>query len=560
MTACIVSPARAFYSKWSDPERRRPATLKKITIICPYDDTLPLQVTSYRAFMPRYGMLTVADAMRRAGYSVTAFCELSGSRIHWPTVFHSDAVCFSLMSFGSLRGYAYADRIRKRCPGIPVIFGGSHASVLPEDCLDHCDFVVKNEGEATIVDLLNTIFSERDAVSVNGVAFKNRDGTVTHTPPRAFIESLDFIADPSVIRGYSERNLGFYIKDTLRNGVPRFNVAVTQGSRGCPFGCTFCFVKQELGTKYRKRDPDLVLREIELSLKHLKTRYIFFADNDLTLDREHAMQIFERIEKRFGGNVDLFFFSRITIARDRELMRAIERAGRACIALGVESVEPDTLLAFDKKQTVEDIRECLDLFAGFRVKLQLLFVFGSDTDTVDRIRKAVDFVVERRVYNWGFCSLYDFPTKQQVLGAPQSLPDHRFIHRDWRFYSGNFVVHYPRNMKPSTLQREMSRAYRKFYAGNPNAFYQYHPIQATYKYYLPLLERAEAGLYTRDEILKEDLLPGPMAMAKELPMNFSRAALASELARFYAGNLTRPQSWAYLSSLFNNKPGGPVAS
>ncbi len=527
--------------------------IHKITIICPYDDSLPLQVTSYRAFMPRYGLLVVATALIEAGYDVKTYCELSGSKIDWRRVADSDIVCFSLMSFSSHKGYAYADRIRAESPDTPIVFGGSHASVLPEDCLKHCDYVIRNEGEAIILELLETLKNGGDVSGVKGVSYIGSNDRAVHNPSAGFVSKLDMIADPGIVEGYTPRSLLYYLKDTIHNGVLRFNIAVVQSSRGCPFECRFCFVKHELGRKYRTKEPELVVREIELSFSRLKTKYVFFADNDVTLDRERALEIFRLMEQRFGGDVDMFFFARIFIARDEELMHAIERAGRACIGVGIESLQSSTLDFFEKKQSIGDIEECLEIFGRFDVKLQPLFIFGSDDDDENTIDRALALVLKHGVYNWGFGSLYDFPTRERVLGAPQALPDDRFIHRDWRFYSGNFVVHYPAKMRPSTLQRKMSESYRIFYGKNKKSFYQYHPIQATYKYYIPFLEKAEEGLYNSDGTLRTDLLPGSFSETYRLDMPVSRIAVIGELARFYLGNMTRVQSWKYLLSLMRKK-------
>lgn len=522
--------------------------MKTVSVIFPYENRLPLQVTATRTLMPRYGVIMVAGALRDAGYATRVFCELSGGRVDWDAVWASDAVCFSLMSFCAPKGYEYARRVRERSRAV-VIFGGSHASVLPEDCLPHCDYVVRNEGEHTLVELLDALRRGAGAADVPGVSFRGADGNPVHNPGREFPDELPLLADPDLVEGWRARSLGFYLRDMLRNGVPRFNMAVAQASRGCPYDCKFCFAKYELGIRYRKRDPERVVEEIALATWKLRTKYVFIVDNDFTHEREHALEILRRIEARFRGDVDLFFFSRIFIARDAELMEAIERAGRCCVAVGVESVEPATLELFNKGQTLEDIRECAALFRRYKILPHLLFVFGADTDTTDSIRAAVKLAIEHRVFNVGFCSLYDFPTREKVLGQPQLLPDRRFIHRDWRFYSGNFVVHYPRRMPPSVLQREISAAYQKFYNENKAALYQFRPTGAVDAHYVPMLKRAEEGFYDRDGQLIEERLPGPLAATTDLKMRCSRAALAVELGRFYLKNLTRLQAWRFLISL-----------
>lgn len=528
--------------------------IRNVTLICPYDNSIPLQVTSYRAFMPRYGLLVVDSALRNAGYDVKTYCELSGSSVDWKRVRESEVVCFSLMSFSSHKGYEYAEKVRRLNPAAVIIFGGSHPSVLPEDCLKYCDYVVRNEGEVSVVELLAVLSRGEDTGGISGISYMDESGLPRHNPSREFLDKLECVADPGMVDGYSSRSLPFYIKDTFINGIPRFNIAVAQASRGCPGGCRFCFVKHELGKKYRMKDPELVVREIELSIERLGTRYVFFADNDLTLDREHALEVFRLLRERFHGDLDLFFFSRIFISRDEELMRAIEDAGRACIGVGVESLESGTLELLSKKQSINDIEMSLEQFGKYRVKLQLLFIFGSDTDDIGTLERSLAIALKHKVYNWGFCSLYDFPTRESVLGIPQLIADDRFIHNDWRFFSGNFVVHFPERMRPSQLQKGMSSVYRRFYAENKAGFYQYHPIQATYKYYIPFLEKAEAGLYSKDNILRKELLPYELYKSPRISISFNRLALAEELARFYFYNMTRAQSWKYLFSI-GKRPG-----
>jgi radical SAM superfamily enzyme YgiQ (UPF0313 family) len=527
--------------------------MKNISIICPYETTIPLQVTAYRALMPRYGTIIVAAALKRAGYNVKLYCELSGGRVDWNRVYASDIVCFSFLSFSARKAYEYSERIRRHSKA-KIIIGGSHASVLPEECLNYCDYVVRNEGEETIVELLSVLSTGGSVGKVTGISYVNNAGKIVHNPNRVFIVKPDLIADPELVEGYGPKNIFFYLKDTFRNGVPRFNMALAQGSRGCPFNCEFCFVKNELGNVYRARDPELVIREVEQSVRKLKTKYVFFADNDFTLDRKRTLIILSKLEQLYRGDIDLFFFARIFIARDKELMEAIERAGRACIAVGIESLERETLDAFRKHQTYEDIEECLGLFRKYKVKTHALFMCGADTDSPGDIDRVVELVSRYKVFNFGLCCLYDFPSREKILGFRQAIPDNRFIHKDWRFYSGNFVIHYPKRIRPSVLQKEMMAAYHKFYQLNSEMLRQYQPTRITANYYITVLRDAEAGLYDNDGTLREDLLPGPIAEERKLNVRLGRFAMAGELAGFYWDNFTRKQSWEFLFSLFKKSP------
>ncbi len=77
----------------------------RIALITPIEDDIPVQVSAYKAWMPRYGSVAVAQALKDAGYEIRHYCEHSGSVIDWDYVYSCDYVCFSLMTFCAYRGY-----------------------------------------------------------------------------------------------------------------------------------------------------------------------------------------------------------------------------------------------------------------------------------------------------------------------------------------------------------------------------------------------------------------------------------------------------------------------
>ena len=153
----------------------------RIALITPIEDDIPVQVSAYKAWMPRYGSVAVAQALKDAGYEIRHYCEHSGSIIDWDYVYSCDYVCFSLMTFCAYRGYRQANRVRDNSKA-PIIFGGCHATVAPEDCLNHCDFVVRNEGEAAVLELLDALENDRDTVDIKGISFRDAAGVYHHNP------------------------------------------------------------------------------------------------------------------------------------------------------------------------------------------------------------------------------------------------------------------------------------------------------------------------------------------------------------------------------------------
>jgi len=131
---------------------------------------------------------------------------MSGSTIDWDYVARSDYVCFSLMSFCSHRGYALMKKVRS-LTNVPIICGGSHATVLPGECLDYADYAVRNEGEATVIELLSALDNHRDVAGIAGISYRD-GGAVVHRPNREFIVDLNWSVDYSIIDGYGTSEAG----------------------------------------------------------------------------------------------------------------------------------------------------------------------------------------------------------------------------------------------------------------------------------------------------------------------------------------------------------------
>ena len=271
--------------------------MKKVALIYPLETELPLQSTSYRVHMPRYGLLVVADRLRDEGYEVRTFCEQSGSSVDWDYVESCDIFCFSILSFSAFKAYKIAKRLREKFPAKPIIFGGSHASLAPEDCLDHADYVIRNEGEETLVRLLALIRDNKSPEDILGCSLWV-DGLKVHNKSRPFVQNVDRVVKAVLIEDYKKRSLLDYAKDILTSGIPKFNIVVSQSSRGCPFDCKFCFVKIELGKQYRKKTPQLVLEEVSVGIEQLNSKFVMFVDNDFCIDRAHSIEVLDLLANK----------------------------------------------------------------------------------------------------------------------------------------------------------------------------------------------------------------------------------------------------------------------
>jgi len=465
--------------------------------------------------MPRYGSIAIATALKNAGYEVRVFSEFIRSSIDWDYVYSSDYICFALMSFCAQRGYQLAQQVRQNAK-VPIIFGGAHPTVLPEECLDYCDYVIRNEGEVTLLELLDTLQSDKDVSSIKGLSFRNNQGEIVHNPKREFVQNIDVPQDIALLHDYEK------LKDSFQGKNPMIHMQVIQTSRGCPFNCKFCVAPEELGTRYRTKSMDTVLYDIENGIGVTGSKTFLIVDNEFTVKRERTKELLKSIIATYRDSLYLMVFARIEIGQEPELLQLMKEAGVRILFIGIESVNESSLKYYQKKISLDTIRKNIARVHSMGINTMGSTILGSDYDTPDLINNTADFFIENEFTHATFYSLYEIPTKEKVLGIKQMFPDNRFIHRDWRFFNSAYVIHYPKFMKPSTLQKIIIKNYKKFYSLKRRSedhlkgtaysrmsikLFSVNPEIAVAEKYIPFLEQFEDGLYDENEHLLEEKLP-----------------------------------------------------
>jgi hypothetical protein len=151
---------------------------------------------------------------------------------------------------------------------------------------------------------------------------------------------------------------------------------------------------------------------------------------------------------------------RVESAKDPELLDLMVRSGCFMVYIGLESINPATLKAYKKSQTVDDIREAVIAFHRYGMGVHGMFVFGSEEDTVQVLRDTVDFSHEIDIDSLQYLIL------TPVVGTPiyeELASQNRLLHHDWQYYDGHHAVFVPRYMTPFELQMETLRAMKRFY-------------------------------------------------------------------------------------------------
>jgi radical SAM superfamily enzyme YgiQ (UPF0313 family) len=395
-----------------------------------------------RVVIPRLGCVLLGTILQRQGLDVKVVVEEIAQPDYRTLDFAPDLVCISSISSTAPRAYELADFYRQQ--GIPVVLGGAHSSFLPDEGLEHADFVICGEGDEALPELVAALSQGGDWRNMHNLAFKEGD-TVHRNPWRPFVEDLDSLPIPDY----------YLIHGWKGNGAHCVSIAT---SRGCPFNCRFCSVILLFGRKYRMNSVDRIMEEIRVNGS--QARHIFFCDDNFTANREHTKELCQRILAE-NLNIEWSAQVRVEAARDPELMELMARAGCYIVFVGLESINPATLKAYNKSQSVESIKECVINFHKYGIRVHGMFVFGADDDHYQVIRDTVKFSRQVDLDSLQYLILTPVP------GTPfyQDMEaQNRIICKDWSQYDGHHAVFQPKQFTAYELQYETMRAMKKFYS------------------------------------------------------------------------------------------------
>ncbi len=396
-----------------------------------------------RVAIPRLGSLLLGTILQQQGMEVKVVIEEMTTPNYRKLNFQPDLVCISSISSTAPRTYELADFYREQ--GLPVVLGGAHPSFLPLEGLEHADYVVCGEGDEALPELVNALINGGSLADIPNLCY--RDGDIIHQNPwRPFLGDLDSLPIPNytLIHGWKPRN---------RRGV----VSIAT-SRGCPFNCSFCSVIMMFGRKHRVTSIDRVIAEIRQN--GIQARHIFFCDDNFTADRQRTKELCERIIAE-GLKLEWSAQVRVESAKDPELLELMAKSGCFVVFVGLESINPATLKAYNKSQTVQGIKDCVNNFHHYGIKVHGMFVFGSEEDHYQVIRDTVGFSRKLDLDSLQYLMLTPLP------GTPfykEMEAQNRIICRDWSQYDGHHTVFQPRQFTPFELQMETTRAMKKFYS------------------------------------------------------------------------------------------------
>ncbi|KPK42864.1 MAG: hypothetical protein AMJ78_00950 [Omnitrophica WOR_2 bacterium SM23_29] len=265
---------------------------------------------------------------------------------------------------------------------IPIILGGTHATILKEKAFNDCfDYLFVGEAEETFALFLEAFEKAKGFSSIPGLLLRE-DGNILFTGTQNPIADLDRIPFPARHLLKSDR----YKTGTLRGKKIYTSIMF---SRGCPYQCVYCCIKV-FGRKVRKRSVINLVTEIESVINQFGIRHFCFVDDTLTLNRNYILNLCDEIDRRklkitFDGS------TRANLV-DEELIRRLANSGLIRISFGLESGDPEILKIIKKEVPLESYIKANKLTRKYGIETNNSVMLGLPGETRESINKTISFL------------------------------------------------------------------------------------------------------------------------------------------------------------------------
>ncbi len=400
---------------------------KKLVLVNPVNPVRTGLTINKSSRFPPLGLGMVA-ALTPESFDVEIIDE------NWEPFAHRPADLVGITAFTASANRAYEIAGMYRKSGVPVVMGGIHASMRPEEALEFVDAVVVGEAEAVWPKILEDFRAKRLKRSYRG--------------------------EWNELSG-----LPFPRRDLFH---PGYMFASVQTSRGCPMDCEFCSVTAFNGKRYRRRPPEEVLEELE----RIPQKMIFFVDDNIIgygeESREDVLALFRGMVRR---KLKKWWFCQASLnfADDPEVLRWAGKAGCKMVFLGLEAEKDAILKEVNKRLNLKKgaaaYAEAFGRIHRAGIAVLGAFIFGMESDTPETIERRADYMIRSGVDVMQATFMTPLPGTRLFTSLEK---DGRLLYTrfpaDWDRYDMTEVTHKPLLMSPSDLYRAMYGSVRRMYS------------------------------------------------------------------------------------------------
>ncbi|MGB9627260.1 MAG: B12-binding domain-containing radical SAM protein [Thermodesulfobacteriota bacterium] len=346
------------------------------------------------------------------------------------------------------RAYQIAQEFKKK--GVPVVMGGVHASMLPEEALQHVDAVVIGEGEGVwpllIEDLkkgqLKKIYQANSFVNPSTLPIPRRD---------------------------------------LLNGSFYFPLKLIETTRGCPHRCDFCGVSKFFGFRYRYRPIQEIDRELQTLFQKgpvmspllkkllsffnkdlpyfLKRRLLYIIDSNVAGDRGFAFELASLLK---GYDLLWYGHAPVSVAFDEDLLKEFAQSGCIALNIGFESFSTKNLKTMGKAfNQPSQYSEAVKRIHGHGIGIMGTFIVGLDDDDSGVFQRIIDFCIHEKL-DWALAFIMaPYPGTDAFIRLER---EGRILSKDWEKYDSLNGVYQPLLISVDELEKGMRRIWKEVFS------------------------------------------------------------------------------------------------
>src|SRR5262249_16452665 len=336
----------------------------------------------------------------------------------------TDLVAMSVETYTAKRSYQIASEFRRR--GIPVVMGGFHPTLVPEEATECAEAIVIGEAEGVWPRVLSDCAAGRLARVYRQTARPSLSGL---RPDRSLFAGKRYLP-----------------------------VGLVEAGRGCHFRCEFCAIQSYFGNTQTRRPTDEILEEV----RRVKKPLIFFVDDNITSNMDQAKEFFRAL---IPLKVRWVSQASINAAHDEEFLRLIKASGCQGLLIGFESLNPDNLRRMHKGFNLMKggFEQALANLRRHEIRLYATFILGYDEDMGNALEATLAFAQRHRFYIVALNHLTPFP------GTPlykRLQEEGRLLYEKWWLdpeYRYGMVPFGPRGLTAEDVKERCITARQKFY-------------------------------------------------------------------------------------------------
>ena len=337
----------------------------------------------------------------------------------------TDLVAMSVETYTARRSYQIASEFRRR--GVPVVMGGFHPTLVPDEASEYAESIVIGEAERLWPSVIDDFRSGR----------LRRVYRQSGRPPLSGVRP-----DRSIFQG--------------KRYLP---VGLVEAGRGCHFRCEFCAIQSYFSNTQTRRPIDEIVDEVRSIRKPL----IFFVDDNITSNMEQAKEFFRAL---IPLKIRWVSQASINAAHDEEFLRLIKASGCQGLLIGFESLNPENLRRMRKAFNMMHggYERALENLRRHEIRLYVTFILGYDEDHADTLEETLAFAERHRFYIVAFNHLTPFP------GTPlydRLRKEGRLLYERWWLepaYRYGMVPFTPRGMTADEVEQRCIDGRKRFYS------------------------------------------------------------------------------------------------